>query len=133
MDNFVKGYEDDAGLDIVLDDILVLEPGLNNIDLPCHYTPAKGEVAFLVPRSSTAKLGIFPIMVAIDTGYTGIIHGMVINMSDRRQVFDKGDRVFGIVNLLRGEDRATDYKISKPGRRGDNWNASSGYSGGGMQ
>lgn len=126
MDNFERGYEDDAGLDIVLDETLVLEVGLNNVELPCHYTPGKGEVAFLVPRGSTAKLGVFPIMVAIDTGYEGIIHGMIMNLSDRKQVFMAGTRAFGIVNLKLGEDRV-DYKITKPGQtRGDKWNGSSG-------
>lgn len=125
MDNFVKGYEDDAGLDIVLDDDLVLCPGLNVVELPCHYTPGEGEVAFIVPRSSTAKKGIFPIMVAIDTGYTGIIHGMIVNADTHSVTFKKGDRAFGIVNLVKGEDRAR-YIITKQGKRGDNWNGSSG-------
>lgn len=125
MDKFVRGYADDAGVDIVLDDILEIRPGFNEIELPCHYTPGVGEVAFLVPRGSTARKGIFPIMVAIDTGYEGIIHAFVVSVNDRIQVFDKGDRVFGIVNLKLGQDRVN-FEISKQGKRGDNWNNSSG-------
>lgn len=127
MNNFVKGYEDDAGVDIILNTVLELVPGMNNIELPCTYTPSKGEVAFLISRGSTAVKGIFPITVAIDTGYTGIIHGMIINMSDRKQVFMPGERVFGIVNLKLGGSRENPKaQIAKLGKRNDNWNNSSG-------
>lgn len=127
MNKFVKGYKDDAGIDIVLEDILELLPGLNVVKLPCTYTPAVGEVAFLVPRSSTAVQGIFPIMVAIDANYTGEIHGMIVNVSDRKKVFLPGDRVFGIVNLKLGESREQPKAIiAKEGSRTNNWNNSSG-------
>lgn len=125
MDKFVKGYEDDAGLDIVLDTELIIRPGFNKIELPCHYTPAIGEVAFLVPRSSTAMKGIFPIMVAIDPGYDGIIHGMIVNITENTEVFMPGERAFGIVNFVKGKDRA-EYMVAKQGKRGKSWNASSG-------
>lgn len=125
MNNYVKGYKADAGLDIVLDEILLIQPGFQTITLPATYTPANGEVAFLVPRGSTAAKGIFPIMVAIDAGYTGKITAWVYNMSGERHIFDKGDRVFGIVNLKLGEDRA-EFTIAKEGERGNNKLASSG-------
>ena len=125
MNNFIKGYADDAALDIVLEDILEIKPGYQTIELPCTYTPGPNEVAFLIARSSTAKQGIFPIPVAIDAGYEGIIHAFVINTTDRRVVFDKGERAFSIVNLVKGQDRAK-CTIAKPGKRGSNWNNSSG-------
>lgn len=125
MNNFVRGYKEDAGVDIVLDKELIIRPGFNQVELPCNYTPGEGEVAFLVPRGSTAKKGIFPIMVAIDTGYEGIIHGFIVNISQSTHVYLPGDRAFGIVNLKLGEDRVK-YTISKEGKRGSNWNNSSG-------
>lgn len=125
MNNYIKGYENDAGVDIVLDDNIIIRPGYNEIELPAIYTPGKGEVAFLVARGSTAKKGIFPIPVAIDTDYDGPIHAFIINTSDRTYAFGPGERICGIVNLKLGEDRVS-YKIAKSGNRGANWNNSSG-------
>ena len=125
MNKFVKGYADDAAVDIVLDDILEINPGYQTIVLPCKYTPDPNEVAFLLARSSTAKKGIFPIPVAIDTGYEGIIHAFVVNTTDRKQVFMPGERAFSIVNLVKGKDRVQ-FEVAKQGKRGSNWNNSSG-------
>lgn len=125
MDKFIKGYAGDAAVDIVLDDILEIVPGYQTIVLPCKFTPGPNEVAFLLARSSTAKKGIFPIPVAIDAGYEGIIHAFVVNTTDRKQVFMPGERAFSIVNLTLGKDRVN-YDIAKPGKRGTNWNNSSG-------
>lgn len=125
--NFVRGYQKDAGLDIVLKDILLIKPGFQVINLKVNYTPGPNEVAFLVSRGSTANKGIFPIMVAIDTGYEGEITAWVVNASDETRVFLPGDRAFGIVNLKLGEDRA-DYKVLYTSDRGSNKLGSSGGS-----
>ena len=125
MDKFVKGYAEDAAVDIILDDVLEIAPGYQTVVLPCKFTPGPNEVAFLLARSSTAKKGIFPIPVAIDTGYEGIIHAFVVNTTDRKQVFMPGERAFSIVNLALGKDRVK-YDVAKPGKRGTNWNNSSG-------
>lgn len=125
LNKYVRGYKNDAGVDIVLDDYLTIRPGLNVVDLPATYTPGEGEVAFLVPRGSTAMKGIFPIMVAIDTDYKGIIHGFVVNVTDTTHVWKPGERAFGIVNLKLGEDRVK-FEVAKQGKRTDNWNNSSG-------
>ena len=125
LNNYVRGYKNDAGVDIILNDYLTIRPGLNVVELPAQYTPGEGEVAFLVPRGSTAMKGIFPIMVAIDTDYTGIIHGFVVNVTDQTHVWKPGERAFGIVNLKLGQDRVK-FEVAKQGKRTDNWNNSSG-------
>ena len=125
MKDSVKGYEADAGVDIILDKDLVIRPGFNKVELSAKYTPGPNEVAFLLARSSTAKKGIFPIPVAIDTGYEGIIHAFVVNTTDRKQVFMPGERAFSIVNLVKGKDRVQ-FEVAKQGKRGTNWNNSSG-------
>lgn len=125
MTEYVRGYKDDAGVDIVLDRPMLITPGFNKIELNTKYTPGEGEVAFLVPRGSTAAKGIFPIMVAIDTGYDGTLTGFIINATNERYVFKPGDRVFGIVNFKLGKDRV-DFTIAKDGKRGSNKLASSG-------
>lgn len=125
INRYVRGYKNDAGIDIILNDYLTIRPGLNVVELPAKYTPGEGEVAFLVPRGSTAKKGVFPIMVAIDTDYTGIIHGFVVNISETTHVWKPGERAFGIVNLKLGQDRAK-FTVVKDGKRTDEWNNSSG-------
>lgn len=125
MSKYVRGYKEDAGVDIVLDELLVIRPGFQRIELNTKYTPSDGEVAFLISRGSTANKGIFPIMVAIDTGYEGNLTAWVCNMSDQTHVFDKGDRVFGVINLKLGEDRVN-FEVSKEGKRGTNKLASTG-------
>lgn len=125
MSEFVRGYKKDAGVDIVLDAELVIAPGFQTINLDAEYTPGDGEAAFLVSRGSTAAKGIMPIAVAIDTGFTGKITAWVFNASGRYHTFQKGDRVFGIVNFKLGEDRV-DFVVAKPGERGSNKLASSG-------
>ena len=125
INKYVRGYKNDAGVDIILNDYLTIRPGLNVVDLPAKYTPGEGEVAFLVPRGSTAMKGVFPIMVAIDTDYDGIIHGFVVNVTETTHVWKPGERAFGIVNLKLGQDRVK-FEVAKQGKRTNNWNNSSG-------
>lgn len=125
MTQFVKGYSKDAAVDVILEHPMVLQPGLNEFVLPVQYTPAEGEVAFLIARGSTAKKGILPFPVAIDAGYSGKITAWVFNASGVIHTFMAGDRAFSIVNLKLGEDRV-DFQVAKDGERGSNKLASSG-------
>ncbi len=125
MNNYVRGYRDDAGLDIIMDRPITIKPGFQAIELPASYCPGKDEVAFVVSRGSTASKGIFPFSVAIDSGYTGLITTWVYNSTNETQEFKAGDRIFGIVNLKLGKDRV-DYMVSRPGKRGVNKLGSSG-------
>ena len=123
---YIKGYEEDAAVDIVIaEDYLSIKPGFQIINLKTKYTPAPGEVAFLLSRGSTANKGIFPIMVAIDANYDGTITAWVVNVTNVTQVFSKDDRVFSIVNLKLGEDRVP-FTVSKTGKRNNNKLGSSG-------
>lgn len=122
---YQRGYKDDAGLDIVLDQPLTIKPGFQTIELNAQYTPDEGEVAFLISRGSTAAKGILPISVAIDAGYEGNLTAWVINHTDNTYHFEAGDRVFGIVNLQLGRDRVP-FTVVKEGKRGGNKLNSSG-------
>jgi len=125
MTQFVRGYQKDAGVDIVLEHPLTIIPGFQAIQLKTQYTPGDGEVAFLISRGSTANKGIFTIMVAIDAGYDGNITAWVFNASGVTHNFCAGERVFAIVNLKLGEDRVQ-FTVAKEGKRGANKLASSG-------
>lgn len=118
MEQYTKGYKNDAGLDIVLEKDLTIIPGFQTINLAARYTPAVGEAAIIVPRGSTAAKGIFPITVLIDAGYTGKITAWVFNASGVFHHFKAGDRVFGVVNLKLGEDRA-EHTVVNQGERGN--------------
>lgn len=125
--SFVRGYEDDAGDDVIFTEHVMFRPGFNVINLPVQYTPEKDEVAFLVARGSTADKGIFPISVAIDTGYEGTIRAWVVNVSSETVVFNPGERAFSIVNFVKALSRAKNLKVTKPGqKRGTNAVGSSG-------
>lgn len=124
MTKFVKGYKNDAAVDIVLKHPLVIQPGFQEIELNVKFTPGEGEVAFLIARGSTAAKGILPIGVAIDTGYTGNITAWVFNASGMKHEFKTGERVFSIVNLQLGSDRV-EFTVSKEGERGSNKKGSS--------
>ena len=125
LGEYQRGYRDDAGLDIVLDNDITIIPGFQTFNLHAQYTPEPGEVAFLISRGSTAAKGIFPLSVAIDAGYTGRITAWVFNASGLSHTFKKGDRVFGIVNLQLGRDRVP-FRVLKNGERGSRKLNSSG-------
>jgi|LGOV01.1.fsa_nt_gb dUTPase len=126
MNKFLRGYTDDAGVDIVFNTELIIRPGFQKVQLDAKYTPAKGEVAFLVARSSTANKGILPIPVAIDAGYEGKLIAWLFNTSDSNSVvFQKGERAFSIVNFKLGDDRVP-FDVKQEGKRGENKLGSSG-------
>ena len=122
---YVKSYKSDGGIDVVLPRNITLTPGINNIELPHHYTPRRKEYAILVARSSIAQKGIFPISSVIDTNYTGCIHAMIVNVNNYTVSFDAGERIFSIVNAKSAKDRVK-CKVLKKGKRNKNWNGSSG-------
>lgn len=125
MNNYTRGYQKDAGVDIILEEHLIIRPGFQIVELPAQYTPGDNEVAFVIARGSTLKKGVMTCMWAIDTGYTGKISAAVFNASKDTHVFDPGDRPFGVVNLQLGKDRVK-FTITKEGERGDNKFGSSG-------
>ena len=53
---FIRGYEDDAGSDIIINKIVKL-PAFQTtiIEMPVKYNPPKGTLAYLVQRTSAAK------------------------------------------------------------------------------
>lgn len=125
ISEYVKGYAEDAGVDIIVSEQLTIVPGFQIISLPVCYTPSHGEVAFILSRGSTLRKGIFTCMWAIDTGYTGTLSVAVYNASDKVQVFEPGDRAFSIVNLALGTDRVG-YDVVRTVSRNNNKFGSSG-------
>jgi dUTPase len=123
--NFVKGYFDDAAVDIMMEEDGIIPPGFSRVKLPVTYRPDRGEVAIVSARTSTLNAGIFTPIGLIDPGYEGNISAWVFNCSGINYTYKAGDRLFSVVNLVLAPVRAQ-YEVINTTRRGKNNVGSSG-------
>lgn len=113
---FKKGYEDDAGTDILLDrDIVFMPMSTTNVDLNVKITPQANEMSFLCARTSAASKGLSVATCPIDPYYNGNVTAIVHNMSNDVIVYKKGEAFCQYVTTKIITDRQTEPK--KPGRR----------------
>ena len=112
-ERFLKGYSEDAGIDIIIDSNLTFMPhkttvvSLNlSIDVPI------GHMCIICPRSSAAKKGISISTSIIDPGYLGNIHAIVHNVSNDILEFKKGESFcqFVIVKVVNLETKVKSNK-----------------------
>lgn len=97
---FVKGYADDAGIDILLDKKVTFVPGETQIvELPVKITPKEGTMAYLIERTSAAMKGLFVHSCPIDANYTGIIHAIVYNSSKNYVTYNVGEAFCQVVPI----------------------------------
>lgn len=90
--NFIKGYEEDAGIDILLKKKAILLPmSTTNIDLEVQITPPEGKVAFLFARTSAALKGLCVASCPIDANYTGNVSALVHNVSNNIVEYNVGE------------------------------------------
>ena len=108
-----KHYHD-AGLDVYMPCDGVLQPGPNCVGLGIGIEVPVGYMANLYPRSSMNKIGIISLLAPIDSGYTGEIHLLVFNGTDKPYHYKKHDRIcqlifhnIAIVNPINVVDLAT--------------------------
>lgn len=95
---FVKGYADDAGVDILLDKKVTFVPGETQIvELPVKITPKEGTMAYLIERTSAAMKGLFVHSCPIDANYTGTIHAIVYNSSKNYITYNVGEAFCQVV------------------------------------
>lgn len=80
--HFEKGYADDAGLDIMLDEPVTLTKGRNIVELDIHYICNVDRMAYLVERTSAAIKGIIVHQCPIDPNYCGKITAIVENLGE---------------------------------------------------
>ena len=80
--HYEKGYLDDAGLDVMLDEPVTLKKGTNIIELDLHYICNIDRMAYLVERTSAAIKGILVHQCPIDPNYCGKITAIVENLKD---------------------------------------------------
>lgn len=125
MNNFVKGYQEDAAVDVIMDQDGKILPGFHRIKLNVGYNPQPGEVAIVSPRTSTMNAGIFTSIGLIDPGYEGTISAWVFNTSGKIYHYKKGDRLFSVVNLQTAPTRVS-HSVENESKRGTNKLGSSG-------
>ena len=94
-------HEGDAGLDLRITEDVWLSPGERRM-VPTGIRVAipEGYVGLCFPRSGLAsKLGITlsNCVGVIDSGYRGVIGATLINLSDKKQLLHKGERVCQLV------------------------------------
>lgn len=114
---FHKGYSNDAGIDITLNnDIVLKSKQFTVVDLDVVITPNVGQMAVIVPRSSAALKGLFIANAPIDAEYIGNAHAIVFNASDVDVKYNKGES-FCQVLFLDVSKPTVNYIVKKEGKR----------------
>ena len=93
-------YDNDAGVDIRLIEDLTIAPQ-STVTVGCGFglKLPTGVMAQVITRSSISKQNITIGNAPIDASYTGEIHLMVSNNSDKELSFKCGDRLAQLVIL----------------------------------
>ena len=93
-------YDNDAGVDIRLIEDLTIAPQ-STVTVGCGFglKLPTGVMAQVITRSSISKQNITIGNAPIDASYTGEIHMMVSNNSDKELSFKRGDRLAQLVIL----------------------------------
>jgi dUTP pyrophosphatase len=117
-----RGYDDDAGLDLIVSKDTWLTPG-RFTDVPCGISIELPDWSWgmITGRSSTLRnRGLLVNNAVIDAGYRGAIFVGAWNLNDHRTLVCKGDRIAQIVILENSTRRIEPEIVSKlnPGSRG---------------
>lgn len=96
--NLVRKHEYDAGIDIPVEqDVVLLAGKITVIDLGLSVDIPIGHAGILISRTSSAKKGLIVAMSPIDTGYTGTIHAIVYNINTVDLTILKGESICQLV------------------------------------
>lgn len=116
----IKGYIDDAGVDVVLSSPVVFKSHSTTVvDLGPIYTPKIDTMAYLVERTSAAKKGLFVHSCPIDANYKGSVHAIVYNSSNHKICYDAGSAFCQLVVVP--IETIRDIKCKKIGKRSTSW------------
>lgn len=112
---FVKGYQHDAGVDIVLDRGVVFLPmSTTMFDLNVQITPKEGEMGLLCARTSAAAKGLSVAMCPIDPHFEGNCTAIVHNVSNQVIEYRAGESFCQYIMIKMIEQ---DAAVKKPGTR----------------
>lgn len=97
-DRLVKGYEDDAGTDIILTESVIFKAHSTTVfDLHVKANIHVRESGFLFARTSAAKKGLIVASCPIDPNYSGSVNVIVHNVSDEDVLYVAGEAFCQIV------------------------------------
>lgn len=117
---FVKGYKEDAGIDVCLqEDVTFMPMSSQSFGLKINVTPKEGEMAILCSRTSAASKGLIVAMCPIDPNYTGEVVAIVHNVSNSIINYKKGEAFCQLVTIPFNEQAVKDVYIKKEGKRTD--------------
>lgn len=117
---FVKGYKEDAGIDVCLqEDVTFMPMSSQSFGLKINVTPKEGEMAILCSRTSAASKGLIVAMCPIDPNYTGEVVAIVHNISNNIINYKKGEAFCQIVTIPFGQTNVDGVVIKKEGKRTD--------------
>lgn len=115
---FSKGYQEDAGIDIVLtENVTFLPHSTVCVDLNVQVTPPTGHMAYLCARTSAASKGLSVAMCPIDPNFTGNVTAIVHNISNDIVRYNKGDSFCQVI-YTKFYDPGN-YMVRKTGKRSD--------------
>ena len=93
-----KSHLPDVGLDLFIPTQFTIFPqDTLTIDLQLAVAIPEGYAGMLVPRSSIAEQGLIIQTSIIDPDYTGPIHLIITNASNKKIQIEKGQRVCSLV------------------------------------
>lgn len=117
---FVKGYKEDAGIDICLqEDVTFMPMSSQSFSLKINVTPKEGEMAILCSRTSAASKGLIVAMCPIDPNYTGEVVAIVHNVSNSIINYKKGEAFCQVITIPFNEQNIDGVVIKKEGKRTD--------------
>lgn len=124
---FSKGYQEDAGIDVLLtEDVVFMPHSTRCVDLNVQVTPHTGHMAFLCARTSAAAKGLSVAMCPIDPNFTGNVTAIVHNISNKIVRYNKGDSFCQVI-YTKFHDPGN-YTVRKKGKRSDGKLGSTGGS-----
>jgi dUTPase len=115
---FKKGYEADAGVDVILDsDVIIMPMSTESINLNIKVTPEEGHMGILCARTSAAAKGLCVAMCPIDPNYTGQVTAIVHNVSNKIIRYSAGESFCQVVMMP--IDYSITADVKKKGKRSD--------------
>ena len=117
-----RKHYSDTGADVYLLEDLILPPhSVQGIDLGFGIEVPNGYNAHLQVRTSIAKKGVFIQQCAIDAGYKGELHMIIVNLTPETKTFKEGERL-GYIEVY--PCVYPDFVDDLGEERGDGWNGS---------
>lgn len=120
-------HEWDAGMDLYANERAVIRPGdWAAISTGVHMEIPPGYVGLILPKSGLMSKEGLTCHGVIDTDFTGAIHAIVFNHSQKTYIFEKGDKVTQMIITTCEHPKVRLVDEMKKTERGDNGFGSTG-------